>query len=145
MQWDFQESLVFYPGAQLYYPNTYNSSAGTRFDFWNYDPDQKGWYVYGHGTVSFDRSQIIPDTGVEVYEFTGAMVASAIFADATAGRCQDNNKPKVKENDFTPGCEVGEPVDLSPRPHACRCQSDRAHTNYRPVGLPRCVPSAWEQ
>ena len=74
-----QGSPGSYPGAQLYYPNTYNSSAGTRFDFWNYDPDQKGWYVYGHGTVSADRSQIIPDTGVEIYEFTGAMVANPVL------------------------------------------------------------------
>jgi RHS repeat-associated protein len=61
-------------GAQLYYPNAGNAAPGTRIDFWNYDPDQKGWYVYGQGTVAPDRKEVIPDPGVLIYEFTGAMV-----------------------------------------------------------------------
>ncbi|MCU1269196.1 MAG: hypothetical protein JWN74_490 [Acidobacteriaceae bacterium] len=63
-------------GARLYYPNTYNYPPGNVYAFWNYDPNEKGWYVYGEGKVSADRSQVIPNPGVVIYEFTGAMVAN---------------------------------------------------------------------
>jgi len=62
-------------GARLIYPNFTNAAAGTRIDFWDYDSHVKGWYVYGQGTVSADRKQIVPDADVVIYEFTGAMVA----------------------------------------------------------------------
>ncbi len=62
-------------GARLVYPN-YNSAApGTVLDFWSYDPVEKGWYVYGQGKVSADARQVVPDPGVAIYEFTGAMVS----------------------------------------------------------------------
>jgi RHS repeat-associated protein len=63
-----------YPrGARLIYPNSKNALAGTPFTFWNYDADQKGWFVYGMGHVSSNRVEVIPDPGVSIYEFTGAM------------------------------------------------------------------------
>ncbi len=62
-------------GAWLVYPNAKNARSGTRFDFWNYDPDQKGWYIYGKGTVQSNGKQVVPDPDVVIYEFTGAMVA----------------------------------------------------------------------
>ena len=62
-------------GAQLYYPNANNAAPGTRIDFWNYDPDKRGWYIYGQGTVSPDRKEVIPDPDVLIYEFSGAMVS----------------------------------------------------------------------
>src|SRR6266852_700468 len=64
-----------YPrGARLIYPNSANTLPGTRFAFWNYDADKKGWYVYGMGATSPDRREVIPNPGVSIYEFTGAMV-----------------------------------------------------------------------
>jgi len=63
------------PGARLIYPNFGSAAPGTRMNFWNYDARGKGWYVYGEGSVSADAKQIIPDAGVAIYEFTGAMVA----------------------------------------------------------------------
>jgi YD repeat-containing protein len=63
-----------YPrGARIIYPNSKNALAGTPFTFWNYDADQKGWFVYGMGHVSPNRKEVIPDPGVSIYEFTGAM------------------------------------------------------------------------
>jgi len=64
-------------GARLFYPNWRNAKPGTQFDFWNYDPLQKGWYIYGEGTVSKDRKTVVPNPGVEIYQFTGAMVESS--------------------------------------------------------------------
>jgi RHS repeat-associated protein len=61
-------------GAQLYYPNSAKALPGTLFNFWNYDPDSKGWYVYGQGKVSADATEVVPDPGVRIYEFTGAMI-----------------------------------------------------------------------
>jgi RHS repeat-associated protein len=63
-------------GARLFYPNAHMYPPRTPFQFWNYDADQKGWFIYGQGHVSPDRSQVIPDPGVEIYEFTGAMVSN---------------------------------------------------------------------
>ena len=67
-------------GAWLVYPNAKNARSGTRFDFWNYDPDQKGWYIYGKGTVQSNGKQVVPDPDVVIYEFTGAMVAPPSLA-----------------------------------------------------------------
>jgi len=61
-------------GARLVYPNYHDHPAGTRFDFWHYDPGERGWYVYGEGSVQRDRQTITPDPGVSIYELTGAMV-----------------------------------------------------------------------
>lgn len=65
---------VLPPRAQLIYPNFTKAPAGARIAFWNYDPEGKGWYEYGHGTVSADGRQVIPDPGVALYEFTGVMI-----------------------------------------------------------------------
>jgi RHS repeat-associated protein len=62
-------------GARLIYPNFSGAAPGTRVAFWNYDARGKGWYVYGQGTVSKDGKQAVPDAGVAIYEFTGAMVS----------------------------------------------------------------------
>jgi RHS repeat-associated protein len=57
--------------AQLVYPNTNHRPAGTPYDFWNYStPD--GWYVYGRGKVVGDV--VVPDPGVGIWQFSGAMV-----------------------------------------------------------------------
>jgi RHS repeat-associated protein len=65
-----------FAGARLFYPNPQHLRSGTSFNFWNYDADEKGWYVYGQGTVSGDTTQIVPNPGVVIYEFTGAMVGN---------------------------------------------------------------------
>src|SRR5206468_8855778 len=46
----------------------------SRFNFWRYEPDGDGWAIYGQGSVSEDGQHVIPDPGVGIYEFTGAMV-----------------------------------------------------------------------
>jgi RHS repeat-associated protein len=68
---------VIPPRARLIYPNYINERPGARINFWNYDPEGKGWYIYGQGTVSANGKQIIPDTGVVIYEFTGIMFGSS--------------------------------------------------------------------
>jgi len=85
-------------GAQLIYPNFNHEQPGASVDFWNYDPTGKGWYVYGKGTVSQDGTQIIPNPGIVIYEFTGAMVGGEPLAPTNA-------PPPCG------GCEAGDPVD----------------------------------
>jgi RHS repeat-associated protein len=63
-------------GAQIIYPNWGHLRPGQRVDFWNYEPKSRGWYVYGEGTVTPDGKQVIPDPGVRVWEFSGAMITS---------------------------------------------------------------------
>jgi RHS repeat-associated protein len=89
-----------YKGARLFYPNSHNAKPGAVFDFWNYDADQKGWYIYGEGQVSAGGNQIVPNPGVVIYEFTGAMVGSPTPA-------------KTKGPTAHPPPKAGEPVDLS--------------------------------
>lgn len=64
-------------GAQLIYPNGFHWGPGTPFNFWNYDAEVKGWYIYGHGAVSSDGQRIVPSPDVAIYEFTGAMAANS--------------------------------------------------------------------
>ncbi|MBZ5526152.1 MAG: DUF6531 domain-containing protein, partial [Acidobacteriia bacterium] len=87
-------------GARLIYPNGFNLKPRTPASFWNYDADARGWYIYGNGRVSDDAKSIIPDPGVEIYEFTGAMVAGP-------GDAPPKGKPKGSKSDD------GDPVDLS--------------------------------
>jgi len=60
-------------GAQIYYQNYPNAKPHAAFNFWNYDPFKKGWYVYGRGHVSSDAKMIIPDNGTQIWSFDGAM------------------------------------------------------------------------
>jgi len=103
-------------GAQLYYPNQGKSRPGTRFDFWNYDPDVKGWYIYGHGTVSPDGRQVIPDPGVQIYEFTGAMVGGSNLGASTGnppGGASTPAPPGGPPGSPSPPGGGGDPVSLS--------------------------------
>jgi len=74
-------------GARLIYPNFAHAAAGTRVDFWNYDARGKGWYVYGKGTVTPDEKQVVPDPGVAIYEFSGAMISNPSNAPDVAPPC----------------------------------------------------------
>ena len=88
------------PRARLIYPNYNNEAPGARIDFWNYDPEDKGWYIYGHGTVTPNGRQIVPDPGVVIYEFSGIMISNA--------GSPPPDGPEPGDND-----EDGDPVDLS--------------------------------
>jgi len=59
--------------AELIYPNSEHFPPGSTANFWNYNPEGSGWYVYGQGTVSADGLSVVPNPGVGFYEFTGAM------------------------------------------------------------------------
>jgi RHS repeat-associated protein len=85
-------------GARFIYPNWGKLAPGERVDFWNYDPEDRGWYVYGRGTVTPDGEQVVPDPGVRVWSFTGAMAVSGPTPPPTGPRI-DNP-------------ESGDPVDL---------------------------------
>lgn len=65
--------------AELIYPNYTNLPAGQRVPFWNYDPDKKGWYIYGRGTVSPDAKQVVPDDDTRIWAFTGAMISGSLI------------------------------------------------------------------
>jgi RHS repeat-associated protein len=67
-------------GARLIYPNYRRRPAGAQMEFWHYEPEGgRGWYVYGLGAVSADGRQVVPNPGISIYEFTGAMVAPPSF------------------------------------------------------------------
>ena len=109
-------------GARLIYPNYKNRPAGTRFDFWHYDPEELGWHVYGQGAVSEDGAKVVPDPGIAVYEFTGAMVAPPGLA-----------PPEGPGDDC--GSD-GDPVDLSSGLFVCS-KTDLVLPDVLPLGLTR--------
>jgi RHS repeat-associated protein len=110
-------------GARLIYPNYRNAPPGTRADFWHYDPEDRGWHVYGKGTVDAGGRQVVPDPGVQIYEFTGAMLA-------TAGR---NPPPKGPTQG---GASGGDPVDLSTGLFVMR-KTDLVLPDVLPIALTR--------
>lgn len=85
-------------GARIHYQNATNAKAGTRFDFLNYDPFQKGWYVYGKGRVSSDKRAIVPDPGTQIWTFDGAMLSAS------------SGPPAIGPNDCS--TSAGDSVDL---------------------------------
>ncbi len=69
-------TYIYPKGAQIVYPNYGHEMPGSRVEFWDYDADQKDWYLYGHGTVTATGQQVVPDPGVVVWQFSGAMINS---------------------------------------------------------------------
>jgi RHS repeat-associated protein len=63
-------------GVQLVYPNWGDQRPGTRMTFWSYGEKWDGWWVYGHGTVSRDGKEVVPDKGTHLEDFQGAMFNS---------------------------------------------------------------------
>ncbi len=86
-------------GAQIIYPNYTHLQAGQRVNFWNYDADKRGWFVYGHGTVTPDAKQVVPDPDVKIWEFTGAMIST-------------DPAPPASGPTVGGGASSGDPVDL---------------------------------
>lgn len=82
-------------GAQLFYPNAFHAGPGTPFNFWNYDAEVRGWYIYGHGVISSDGQRAIPNPNVAIYEFTGAMGTGGGGSGAAcnAGQCNTAGDP----------------------------------------------------
>jgi hypothetical protein len=65
-------------GARLVYPNYTHEKPGPRMDFWHYDPESpRGWNVYGQGSVNPAGTQVVPDPGISIYEFSGAMISAS--------------------------------------------------------------------
>jgi RHS repeat-associated protein len=92
-------------GAQIIYPNWDHLPPGQRVEFWNYDPADKGWYVYGKGTVSKNGTQVIPDPNVRVWELTGAMISGSGGPPVSG--------PSAGGPGGSPGPGGGDPVDLA--------------------------------
>ena len=112
-------------GARLIYPNSFNLRPQAPFDFWNYDADAKGWYIYGSGKVSDDGKNVIPDPGVVIYEFTGAMVGGDTGAPGQGGL--DGNSPKS-----------GDPVTLSTGQFVYE-KTDLAISDVMPITFTRTI------
>lgn len=87
-------------GAWLVYPNATREPVGQRLPFWSYEAEEKGWHVYGFGHVTPDGRQVKPGPGVELYEFSGAMIV-------TGGRTPPTPDPPRD------GVRYMEPVDLA--------------------------------
>src|SRR5262250_1447407 len=86
-------------GVRFILPNVDSLPPGARVALQSYEP-ARNWYVYGHGLVSADGTQIVPDAGVEFHRvtcyFTLGNPSNFNFAAAVLG-----------------GLRVGEPVDAA--------------------------------
>lgn len=99
-------------GVRVIYPNRFDQPPQQPADFWHYDPDEKGWFIYGHGAVTADGRHITPDPGVAVYEFTGAMVY-ADTAGPAEGKAPGGGKSGGDPVDLATGLFVVEATDLA--------------------------------
>jgi RHS repeat-associated protein len=106
-------------GARIIYPNITNEPPGTRINFWNYDPEEKDWHIYGRGTVTPDGRQVVPDEGVVIYRFAGAS-----FKPFGTGPC-----PADCDED-------GDPVDLGTGLFVLR-KTDLLLPDVIPIGVTR--------
>src|SRR6185436_587283 len=71
----------------------------------------KGWWVYGKGTVTPDARQVVPDPGLAIYEFTGAMISGG-GNPPTKGPPPGNNGKDGEPVDLSTGLFVSEFTDL---------------------------------
>lgn len=95
-------------GARIVYPNYLNQPPGARIDFWDYDPTEVGWYIYGQGTVTPDGKQVVLDPGIAIYRFTGAMASCYCAAPRLGGGTPPNFGPAPGNTNG----DDGDPVDL---------------------------------
>ncbi|KJK00268.1 hypothetical protein UB44_10620 [Burkholderiaceae bacterium 26] len=105
-------------GAQLIYPNYPNAAPGTRMTFWDYDANNRGWFEYGHGTVTADGKQVMPDADVRIYEFTGAMITtftpeSQAPSEGPSPNCQCNDTQVDDPVDTATGLFLHATTDLT--------------------------------
>jgi RHS repeat-associated protein len=115
-------------GAALVYPNSIEASPHTKFQFWDYHAERKGWYVYGLGTVTADGVQVVPDPGVRIYELTAAMV------EGQNGNASPDGKTPAANSDR------GDPVDLSTGLFVLS-KTDLALSDVIPIALKRTYRS----
>jgi RHS repeat-associated protein len=64
-------------GGWLIHPNSGQRKPGTRYHYWNYDPENKGWFVKGGGSVTATESTVVPDSGVVFTSTAGIAVTCA--------------------------------------------------------------------
>jgi RHS repeat-associated protein len=83
-------------GAWLVYPKRTTHMVGARVQFYNYDPDDKGWFVYGLGTVT--ATAVVADAKTRFYAFTGASFNSGPTP-PSGGQTPPGEKPKGKPAD----------------------------------------------
>jgi hypothetical protein len=107
-------------GAWLVYPNYKNQPVGTEHNFWHYDPEEKGWYVYGLGRVAASGRQVVPNYSTSLYEFTGAMINYGQSPGPPGGNGPDD----------------GDPVDLSTGQFVMR-KTDLVVQDVIPLALTR--------
>ena len=96
-------------GARIIYPNITSESPGTRINFWNYDPEVKGWHIYGRGTVTPDRAQVVPDEGVVIYRLAGASAGPLPNGPRPGNDSSGSDSSGVNK----PEPSAGDPVDLA--------------------------------
>jgi YD repeat-containing protein len=95
-------------GAWLVYPNYAQHAVGSVHQFWHYDPEAKGWHVYGMGQVEPSGRQVVPNPDVALYELTGAMFNDGQTPRDPAG----NGPPGLDPVDLSTGEFVMEKTDL---------------------------------
>lgn len=105
--------------ARLAYPNYSKLSPGAPVEFWNYDPTDKGWFVYANGKVTANGRQFMPtNKHGTLYAFAGALGRGPFIGPSsgpTPGGCTDPSVPGLEgRNQPSGGCTcAGDPVDCS--------------------------------
>src|SRR5262245_17751708 len=124
-------SLIEPYGARIIYPSVTHEPPGTRVHLWNYDAEEKGWYIYGRGTVTADGKQVVPDQGVAIHKLAGA-----------SRKGDDKASPAGAE---TGGAQPGDgdPVDLSTGLFVAR-KTDLVLPDVMPIALTRTHRQGFE-
>src|SRR5262249_43641131 len=115
-------------GARIIYPSITNEPPGTRVNFWNYDAEEKGWHIYGRGTVTPDGKQVVPDEGVAIYELAGASRSAPEPAPPPGGGFASSD---------------GDPVDLGTGLFVLR-ETDLVLPDVMPIALTRTHRQGFE-
>jgi RHS repeat-associated protein len=89
---------------KIIYPNYQGLPAGSQVNFWNYDPGNGGWRVYGYGKISPDGKTVIPDESVGFRQIM-------TFGYGIGG---SGSTPPAKDGPPPGGCsQGGDPVDCA--------------------------------
>ena len=79
--------------AAMRFPNWTHELPHARAVFWRYEPDANGWTPYGMGAVDADARQVVPEPGVEIYDFGSAECDPATRSHMDPALRQDVRRP----------------------------------------------------
>jgi hypothetical protein len=83
-------------------------------NFWHYDPEEKGWYIYGQGSVAQDRKQVAARVRSHRECLRGALANEESCPPTQEVRARNKRGPRQPQDDVGHVCDERRPSRAVP-------------------------------